>query len=147
MTAIPAVRFGTGIVVERRPVRVNEKRRAAVDVPGVEIAADVDAVPVVHVVEGTTPKPDRLPKDGRAHLYVAWRASGSKLTDWYLGGLDQAADSGLMASVLTACQAVHLLRTCPGLTAPRCLGPLPDQHIRDIGARCLPGWLGRVPTG
>ena len=56
---------------------------------------------------------------GRAHLYITWRPADRSLADWYLRGLDQPGDGGLMTSVLTACQAVDLVRTRTGLDALR----------------------------
>lgn len=107
---------------------------------------DPTAMAVVHVVEGTTPRPERWPRDGRGHLYLAWRRAGSTLADWYVSGLDGAASSGLMASVLTACQAVHLLRTCPELSAPR-VGIVGDGYGATMAlaaAALLPDRVGFV---
>lgn len=80
---------------------------------------DSSATPIVHLVESSRPRPNRVPKDHRAHLFVSWRAYDRSLADWYLGGLRQPGDGGLMVSVLTACQAIALVRTWSPLTASR----------------------------
>jgi len=80
---------------------------------------DPSATPIVHLVESSRPCPNRVPKDHRAHLFVSWRAYDRPLADWYLGGLRQPGDGGLMVSVLTACQAIALVRTWAPLTASR----------------------------
>ena len=80
---------------------------------------DPSATPIVHLVESSRPRPNRLPKDHRAHLFVSWRAYDRPLADWYLGGLRQPGDGGLMVSVLTACQTIALVRTWSPLTALR----------------------------
>lgn len=80
---------------------------------------DPSATPIVHLVESSRPRPNRVPKDHRSHLFVSWRAYDRPLADWYLGGLRQPGDGGLMVSVLTACQAIALVRTWSPLTASR----------------------------
>ncbi len=88
---------------------------------------DPDAVPVVHIVEIISALPEPSPRDRRGHLYLTWRPRDTDFAEWYLTGLDAAAVRGLVASVLTACQALDLLRTCPQLRAPR-VGVVADGY-------------------
>ncbi len=107
---------------------------------------DSSATPIVHLVESSRPRPNRIPKDHRAHLFVSWRAYDRSLADWYLGGLRQPGDGGLMVSVLTACQAIALVRTWSPLSASR-VGIVGDGYggpMAIAAAALVPGRVGFV---
>jgi len=77
--------------------------------------SDSAATPVVHVVETLA---DRRPPDWvRSHLYLA--ARGDVPLGAWLAQARPDARHGPTLSVLAACQAVNLVRSRPGATAPR----------------------------
>jgi len=88
------------------------RRAQAVWFPG----SDPSATPVVHVVEEM--RDPRPPDRERSHLYLPWRIADQPLREW-LSQADDPHDGGPALSVLAACQAVYLVRSCPGLQASR----------------------------
>ncbi len=82
-------------------------------------AGDSSLTPILYIYEdeGAPPRSSLCPD--RVCFYLRWRDGAEPLAEWYLGGLPDRNASALRRSILTACQAVDLLRTCPLVKAPR----------------------------
>ena len=75
--------------------------------------------PIVYLYEPDGPALCSPAGAGRAHLSLPWRDGAGPLHEWYLDGLPDRDAASLRRAVLTACQAVDLVRTCPSVQAPR----------------------------
>jgi len=75
--------------------------------------------PILHIYEddGSVPRLSLCPD--RAYFYLRWRDDAQPLAESYLSGLPARDASALRRAILTACQAVDLLRTCPSVRAAR----------------------------